>query len=188
MAAPDLVTLKLLPGAPRGGCANPAASGGLHWGSRCRCRPSLGSCQVGRAPGGNSSSLSLGKGFSQTAQGAWPGDAAGVYTRSPRTVGKGEGLRSPCYCFHLHLQSWREAVKPAVSTNPSPCRKTQQAQGPQDGHRESSASHTFAAHSQAAGKLPAPTAQHRPRARDSPLAWQEANKEGPKQGNWLDGN
>ncbi|PKU33883.1 delphilin [Limosa lapponica baueri] len=38
---------------------------------------------------------------------------------------------------------------------------------------------------QAGGKTAAPTTQHSPRTRDSPLAWEETNKEGPMQGNWL---
>ena len=171
LAAPDSVTLKRCccrepPWCSRGGCANPAAPRGLCWGSQRR--PSPGSCQVGRAPGRNSSSPSPGKGLSQPAQGAWPGDgcqlpcsaAAGVHTHSlvhtPCAPEQGEGLCSPRCCFPLCSQSWREAVKPAVSTKPSPCRKTQRTQGLQGGHREFSASHAFAAHSQAADEVPAP--------------------------------
>lgn len=73
LAAPDSVTLKRCCQEPprrlHGGCANPAAPGGLCWGSQRLRGPSPGSCQVGQAPGGNSSAPSLGKGFPQPAGG-----------------------------------------------------------------------------------------------------------------------
>lgn len=162
LAAPDSVTLKRCccrepPQRSHGGCANPAAPGGLCWGSQRWRQPSPGSCQVGRAPRGNSSSPSLeGEGL-PFPLGAWPDDAhwlprsaaAGMHRHSPAHTHVPQGRTrgsACCCCFPLRLQSWREAVKPAVSTKPSPCRKNQRTQGLQGGHKEFSASHTYLLH------------------------------------------
>lgn len=109
LAAPDSVTLKRCccrepPQRSHGSCANPAAPGGLCWGSQRWRQPSPGSCQVGRAPRGNSSSPSLEGEALPFPPGAWPDDApwlprsaaTGMHrhspARTPRAPGKDEGL------------------------------------------------------------------------------------------------
>lgn len=86
-------------------------------------QPSYGSCQVGQAPG-RSGSSSLDEGCSQMMQGAWLGEGCWFPCSAAAgcTLRRSEGLCSPHCCTP-------RAHRAAASTNPSPCRKTQCAQG-----------------------------------------------------------
>lgn len=194
LAAPDSVTLKCCCCREplrclHGGCANPAAPGGLCWGSQRLQGPSPGSCQVGRTPGGNSSAPFLGKGLPQPAGGLCQAMPAGPLTALPQgcthtRAGEGRGAPLPLLLQPPALAGLEESSqthcqhKPITSQEKPVCRGTAGwSQG------VFCIPCVFTAPSQAAGKAAAPTAQHSPRAQDSPLAREEAKKEGPTQGN-----